>query len=121
MDDEIRLRSTRLAAQMLVGPAATSVEAVVRQLLAVQAQDLRAARLAIRARSTGLRSSDVDAAFADGRIVVGWLNRGTLHLVAAEDYWWLHELTAHRSVTANVRRLRQEGVNEKEAALGVRV
>ena len=34
----------RLAAQQLVGPAAGGVEHVVHRLLAVQAQDLRAAR-----------------------------------------------------------------------------
>jgi len=94
----------------------------VRGLLAVQAQDLRGSRLAIRARSTGLTSADVDDALTVRRsLVVGWLNRGTLHLVAAEDYWWLHALTASRSEVANARRLRQEGVSEAQAARGVDV
>jgi hypothetical protein len=33
-----------------------------------------------------------------------------MHLVCAEDYWWLHPLTTPQLRTANARRLRQEGV-----------
>ena len=109
----------RLASQRLSGPAATSVGEVVHSLLAVQAQDLRGARLAVRARSTGLTSAAVDAALADRSMVVGWLNRGTLHLVRSEDYWWLHALTAPTLRTGNARRLAQEGVSPEQAELGV--
>jgi hypothetical protein len=62
----------------------------------------------------------VDAALDDGRLVVGWLNRGTLHLVRREDYWWLHALTASRQQTANRRRLEDNGVDPVQAARGVR-
>jgi hypothetical protein len=80
---------------------------VVQHLLAVQAQDLQGARLAVRARAGGVTARDVDAARAGGRLVVTWLNRGTLHQVTAEDSWWLHPLTAPRTLTGNARRLRQ--------------
>ena len=53
-------------------------------------------------------------------MVVTWLNRGTLHLVGAEDYWWLEPLTARLAV-GNARRLRQEGVSDRQAARGVEV
>jgi Winged helix DNA-binding domain len=53
--------------------------------LAIQAPDPRGARLAIRARSAGLSASDVDSALARRSLIVTWLNRGTLHLVRAED------------------------------------
>jgi len=78
-----------LAAQLLLGPPARSVGQVVDRLLAVQAQDLRAARLAVRARTTGLTAADVDRELDNGTLVVTWLNRGTLHLVRSQDYWWL--------------------------------
>jgi hypothetical protein len=69
----------RLAAQGLSGPPARTPEAVVRRVLAVQAQDERGARLAIRSRSIGLTAADVDAALTERRsMVVTWLNRGTL-------------------------------------------
>jgi len=110
----------RLRSQGLTGRPATSAYDVVDRLLAVQAQDLRGARLAIRARTTGVDAHDVDAAIDDGSLVVGWLNRGTLHLVAREDYWWLHALTTPPLVTSNATRLRQEGVDADAADLGVR-
>lgn len=112
----------RLAAQLLSGPPAASPEAVVRRLLAVQAQDPRGARLTVRSRSAGLHAGDVDKALTDRRsLVVTWLNRGTLHLVTAEDYWWLHPLTTPQIATANRRRLGQEGVSAAQAQRGVAV
>jgi len=116
------LIARRLAAQLLAGQPARSTADVVRHLLAVQAQDLRGARLSIRCRSTGLTVEDVDRALTHDRsAVITWVNRGTLHLVAAEDYWWLHPLTTPQLVTANARRLEQEGVSPAQADAGVDV
>jgi hypothetical protein len=47
----------------------------------------------LRARASGFGLSDVAGA---RELVVGWLMRGTLHLVAVEDWWWLWALTARR-------------------------
>ena len=92
------------------------------QLLAVQAQDERATRLTIRSRSTELTAADVDDALTERRtLVVGSLQRTTLHLVAAEDFWWLHALHTPRQRTSNRTRLRQEGVDEEQAERGVAV
>ena len=76
------------------------------RLLAVQGQDPRGFRLAVRARTRGLTAADVDRALTDDRsLVVTWLNRGTLHLVRSEDYPWLHALTAPPQATGIARRL----------------
>jgi hypothetical protein len=109
----------RCAAQLLSGDAPASVDEVARRLLAIQAQDPRGARLAVRARSAGLSASDVDAALARRSLVVTWLNRGTLHLVRAEDYWWLQPLTTPQLRTGNARRLAQEGVPPGDAERAV--
>ena len=112
----------RLRAQLLSGSPARSPEAVVERLLAVQAQDARGARLAVRSRTAGLHATDVDAALTDARaLVITWLNRGTLHLVRADDYWWLHPLTTPQIETGNRRRLHQEGVSDKQAERGIAV
>ena len=112
----------RLAAQLLAGPPAGSVVEVARRLLAVQAQDQRGFRLAVRARTRGLGAADVERALTEERsVVVSWLNRGTLHLVAVEDYRWLHALTTPPLFTMNARRLRQEGVSPDQAERGVQV
>jgi hypothetical protein len=114
--------TARLRAQLLTGRRSDSPEAVVERLLAVQAQDARGARLAVRSRSKGLRAADVDDALTDRRtLLVTWLNRGTLHLVGADDYWWLHPITTPQIETGNRRRLRQEGVSEKQAERGIAV
>jgi hypothetical protein len=111
----------RLQGQLLAGKPARDAVAVTRRLLAVQGQDPRGARLAIRARSTGLTAADVDRAMSDDRsLLITWLNRGTLHLVCSEDYAWLHALTTPPLLTGNARRLAQEGVTEHAAERGVR-
>src|SRR3954466_11673582 len=109
----------RLTAQLLAGQPARSALDVVDRVLAVQAQGPGGARLAVRARSTGLHASDVDRALNDRELVVSWLNRGTLHLVQRDDYWWMHELTTPQLATSNATRLRQEGVNADAAERGV--
>jgi len=116
------LAAERLRAQLLTGAPARTVAGVTGHLLAVQAQDPRGARLAVRARTAGLLAADVDQALtADRSVVVSWLNRGTLHLVLAEDYWWLHQLTTPQLATGNARRLAQEGVPPADAERGVGV
>jgi hypothetical protein len=112
----------RLAAQLLSGTPAGSTAEVAGRLLAIQAQDPRGARLAVRARSRGLSAADVNSALTKDRsVVVTWLNRGTLHLVRAEDYWWLHPLTTPPLLRGNARRLAQEGVPPPDAERGVAV
>ncbi len=111
----------RSCAQLLSGSPASSPLEVVEPLLAVQAQDLVAARLGVRARSTGLTSADVSRALDERELVVSWLNRGTLHLVRAEDFGWLHAITTPQLATSNRTRLRQEGVDEAQAERGVEV
>jgi len=114
------LRARRAAAQHLSEPAAGAREAVGR-LLAVQAQELRAARLAVRARTRGLTAGHIDGELSGGSLVVGWLLRGTLHLVRSEDYRWLLALTAPARLPANRRRLLQEGVPAAAAKRAVEV
>jgi len=102
----------RLTAQGLAGKPLRSPEAVAERLLAVQGQDPRGARLAIRARSEGVTAADVDRVLTEERsMLITWLNRGTLHLVRSEDYPWLQALTTPPLMTSNARRLRQEGVS----------
>jgi len=116
------LRRRRTTAQLLSGPGRRRVDEIVSHLLAVQAQDLSSARLALRARSSGLTAEDVDRALTvDRSLVVAWLGRGTLHLVHRDDYPWLLALTAPSRATSNRRRLRQEGVSPGDAERAVSV
>ena len=110
----------RLTAQALSGEPLRSPEAVAERLLAVQGQDPRGARLAVRARTEGVVAADVDRALSEERsLLITWLNRGTLHLVRSEDYPWLHALTTPPLMTSSARRLRQEGVSPEEGERAV--
>lgn len=110
----------RLAAQGLAGARLADPVAVANRLLAVQAQDPRGARLAVRARTEGLAASDVDRELSERRsLLITWLNRGTLHLVRSEDYPWLQALTTTPLLSAVTRRLAQEGVSPAEAERAV--
>jgi hypothetical protein len=113
----------RFAAQLLSGEPARSAEEVAGRLLAVQGQDPRGARLAIRARSAGLTAADVDRALtADRSLLITWLNRGTLHLIRSEDYWLLHPLTVRpQHVAACQRILAAAGVSADQAEKAVTV
>ncbi|MEA2973923.1 MAG: hypothetical protein QOG82_2381 [Actinomycetota bacterium] len=85
------VRRARVRGQWLSGrvPAGRTVDDVVGRLVGVQAQDVTAAGLAIRARSRGLVAADVDAARDDRRVVLTWSLRGTRHLHRADDVRWL--------------------------------
>jgi hypothetical protein len=116
------LRRTRAARQLLHRPDGLTPGEVVRRLLAVQAQDLPAARRAVRARTRGLTAEAVNAALSEDRSIIrGWLGRGTLHMVAPQDYPWMLALTAPTQAADGRRRLEEEGVSEAEADRAMRI
>ena len=112
------LARARSASQLLHRRERLDPAALVRRLLAVQAQDGRAAALALRARSEGLTAAAIEG---DDELVVAWLNRGTLHLVHRDDHPWLLALTAPTRFANNRRRLGQEGVSPQDADRAVAI
>jgi hypothetical protein len=106
------MHAARLTAQGLSTRPARDPVDVAERLLAIQGQDARGGRLAVRARSEGLVAADVDRALDQRRLVITWVNRGTLHLIRAEDYPLLHALTTPPLWTSCRTRLRQTGVGD---------
>jgi hypothetical protein len=113
------VHAARLTAQGLATRPARDPVAVAERLLAIQGQDPRGARLAVRARGEGLAAADVDRALEERELVITWVNRGTLHLIRAEDYPLLQALTTPPLWTSCRTRLRQTGVGEAAAERGV--
>ncbi|MBN6038744.1 winged helix DNA-binding domain-containing protein [Amycolatopsis sp. 195334CR] len=109
----------RAHAQLLAGPRGGDVAEVVRKVVALQAQDIRANRLGVRVRSAGLTASDVDAACASGAVVRTWAMRGTLHMLAAEDVAWIVGLLGPRFAAAGRPRRLQLGLDDETTARGV--
>ncbi len=90
------------------------------RLLAIQGQDPRGARLAVRARSRDVSAADVDRALTEERsLLITWLNRGTLHLIRSEDYALLHLLTTPQLRTSSSTRLAQEGLDARATERGI--
>ena len=114
MDADERLRRSRLAAQRLT-PAtacATAEEAAI-AVIGIQAQDLRAAALALRSRVPGLTRGAVRAA----PLLRTWTVRGTVHLIAASDRPWLHALLASRNARMFGARFERFGIVDEVNAM----
>ena len=108
-------RSGCVASTSRNAPAAAEMLDVVRDHVAVQAQVMGSAELAVHARVDGLRRDDVrDALWSKRTLVKTWAMRGTLHLVAADE---LPELVAALGTRINWTRpvwLRYFGVTREE-------
>jgi hypothetical protein len=113
--DPSAVRRRRLGAQLLAGPSAQSAAAVAGRLLALQSQNLRAGRLAVRARTRGLTAAGVNAELERRDVLVSWACRGTLHMMLPDDYPWLLGLSAPTQRTSNLRRLQQCGYDADRA------
>ncbi|HEX7662768.1 MAG TPA: winged helix DNA-binding domain-containing protein [Pseudonocardiaceae bacterium] len=105
--DRRRLATLRLAALGISRPASNDPVQVVRELLAVQAQDYEGALWAIGLRTAAASRAEIEAAHEAGAIVRSWPMRGTLHFVAAEDLGWMLTLTAERILRSAAGRHRQ--------------
>src|SRR3982074_2050828 len=83
-------RRTHLRAQLLDDhPPAEGTE-VVSAVAGIQAQDITAAAMSIRARSPDRALADLRRAVWDDRsVVLTWSMRGTRHLHPAADVRWL--------------------------------
>ncbi|WP_441883401.1 winged helix DNA-binding domain-containing protein [Microbacterium sp.] len=115
------LRAERLRSHRLTAPA-RSVEHAARHMLAVQAQEFWAGRWALAARTTGaptLRA--VDRLFNRGRLIRAWTQRGTLHIVPAEDFAWMLSVTGERQLQMAAPRYRELGLDGERLALVERV
>lgn len=120
-----QVRFLRLRAQRLISQPAdtvTSVAHVVKDLCGIQAQDARAATLALRVRSSGLVAADVERERVQERSVIRtWGQRGTLHLLATEDLGWQLSLFGPIFIAANRPRRMELGLDEETCARGIHV
>ena len=77
-------------------PHAASAAAVIRSLLAVQAENPSQAAWAVASRTQRCDAADLEALLDRGSVVRTHVLRPTWHFVAAEDIAWLLDLTAPR-------------------------
>lgn len=97
--DSSFIRNHRLKNQKLTETKFSNPEKLVSHFGAMQAQDYGMAKWAIGLR-TGKAEKDIEYAINEGKIIRTHILRPTWHFVAAEDIYWMLELTA-----PNVKRL----------------
>src|SRR6476620_3815758 len=107
-----RIPHLRLVAQGIDRPVATSPEAVVTHLGALQAQDHPGALWSIGLRMADATRAGVERALHERTIVRTWPMRGTLHYVPAADAAWMLELLATRVIRGAAGRYRQLELDE---------
>jgi hypothetical protein len=107
-----RLLRLRLHNQQLTSPRHRTPQAVVRSLVALQAQEYAMAMWAIALRlRDAAHDADIERAFDAGRILRTHVLRPTWHFVAPADIRWLLALTAPRVHAANAYMVRQLDLN----------
>lgn len=92
-----------------------SVPDTVREMVALQAQDLMSASLQVRARSRGLTHDDFTRAlFEERSIVRTWSLRGTLHVVDSRDLRWILPIVRPRALKKLTRRDAELGIDQRK-------
>jgi hypothetical protein len=111
--------------QLLLSPqprGPTAAEEATRRACGLQAQDIFAASLGVRARSRDATLEDVERARFESRSVTWtWAMRGTLHLLATDDLDWLLAALGPAMIANAGRRRRELGLDDAIYAHGLRV
>ncbi|MFE4056329.1 winged helix DNA-binding domain-containing protein [Streptomyces sp. NPDC059096] len=112
-----QLLLSTLDRQFLLERRRIEVAEAVRRICAVQAQTPASPYLALWNRVQDFAPGDLDAAFADRRIVKATLLRGTLHAVHAEDYAPYHAVmeSTLRAARLHDRRFTSTGLTLEDA------
>ena len=109
----LRMRSQRL----LPGHGAKSVAAAAKAALTIQAQDVPAATLGIRVRTTGLTAAKAAKQAASGSVCRSWLMRNTIFLFACDDLAWMRPLLAERPLAQGEKRFSELGMKADDEAI----
>lgn len=120
MDDRsiARLRMHNLG---LIGPPFPSPTAVVRGLLAVQAENYAQAAWAVACRTQGTTAAEFQTLFDEGAILRTHIIRPTWHFVLPDDIRWLTEVTAPRIRRSFLAQQRHLGIDDAVVAPSLQV
>lgn len=112
-----QLNRTLLQRQLLLERSPIGVVEAVRRLVGLQAQQPAAPYVALWNRIAEFDPADLDAAFAEDRIVKAPLLRLTLHAVAAQDYAGLHRVMTPtlRAARLTDKRFTRTGLTSADA------
>lgn len=103
----------RLYNQRLWAHSCSNPVDIVRHMLCMQAQDFTQAKRAIASRC-GCSQEDVEQAFNSWQLVRTWTQRGTIHVVSAEDAWWMTRLCASKTLWWFKKRREYLGIKDTQ-------
>ncbi|MEZ4572915.1 MAG: winged helix DNA-binding domain-containing protein [Thermomicrobiales bacterium] len=111
------LNRSTLGRQILLARETIDVDAAVRRVVALQAQQPASPYLALWNRVSGFDPADLDAAFADGKVVKSNQVRMTLHATHVDDYPAFREATEPtiRAARLRDRRFKESGLTPEDA------
>ncbi len=114
---ETQLNRATLARQLLLERDHIAVEAAVRRVTALQAQEPVSPYVALWNRVAGFDPTDLDSAFANRTVVKATLMRITLHAATASDYPSFQRamLRTLRAARLNDRRFKATGLTIADA------
>lgn len=119
-----QLLRARFAAQRLSDTTRLGDDpaAVAHAVGGVQAQELNAGLLSLRARGSGLtRDTAIWAMDRGGSLAWTWLMRGTLHVCAASDLRWMLSVFGPINARRDAARRAQVGLDDPTCARGLSV
>ena len=111
-----RLAAIRARSQLIHRPPGGKHPSdVLRSIAGAQAQEPRAGRLQLRARSRTLTAAEVERARVEERSIMRhWVMRMTVHLIPVDDYGWLAPLFRERITRWSHGRLSILGVDDAQ-------
>ena len=106
------ISNCRLVSQKIATTEFSSAKEVVGWMGAMQAQDFAMAKWAVGVRFLNPTNSKIESALNKGEIIRTHVMRPTWHFVAAEDVYWLLDLTANKIKQAMKTRDRELELSE---------
>jgi hypothetical protein len=112
-DRRLSIARWRLRSQHLIGPGLADPVAVVRHLLAVQAENHSQASWAVATRTTAPDAALFERLYDDGCLLRTHVLRPTWHFVLPDDIGWLLDLSRLRQTRGWERQLEQEHIDHR--------
>jgi hypothetical protein len=106
------ISNTRLISQKIEKTSFKTTKEIVRWMGAIQAQDYPMAKWALGTRLTGSTEKDIESSLDTGEVIRIHVLRPTWHFVAADDAYWMLQLSAPKIKSSMRSRNKELGLTE---------
>jgi hypothetical protein len=106
------ISNSRLNSQKIAKPEFKTAKEIVSWMGAIQAQDYPMAKWAVGVRLRDPEINNIESAIDKGEIIRIHVLRPTWHLVAADDVYWMLQLSSAKIKSASMSRHKELGLTE---------